>query len=66
VPVRFIELMDTGSARAFMLSIFMSGREIIAQLSELGITALAREHASDPAQRFYAEKLGISFGLIAL
>lgn len=65
VQVRFIELMDTGSARDFVAKHFISGREIREKLSPLDIKAEGRLELSDPAKLFYASKLGVTFGLIA-
>lgn len=63
--VRFIELMDTGSARDFVAAHFMSGREIVASLKTLGIYAVHRAEPSDPAQLFFAEEFDLTFGIIA-
>lgn len=65
IPVRFIELMDTGSAREFVRKHFMSGRDIIKSLEPLGVIPVEREHPSDPARLFFASLLGVTFGLIA-
>lgn len=66
VEVRFIEMMNTGSAADFVKKHFLSGKKILADLKEqAGQMELARAHLSDPAERFYASKLGVGFGLIA-
>lgn len=66
VEVRFIELMNTGSAAAFAQRHFLSGAQVLTQLSgERGpITALPRHHPADPAARFRTAG-GVVFGLIA-
>lgn len=61
VQVRFIELMNTGSADAYTREVFMSGREIVACV---GGTPVPRRHASDPAALFAAPD-GTVFGVIA-
>jgi len=65
VMVRFIELMDTGSARDFVAAHFISGRNILAKLAHLGIVPKPRAHPSDPARLFLAEQQDVLFGLIA-
>ncbi len=66
VEVRFIEMMNTGSATDFVKRHFLSGKEILKNLEiQAGSTKLSRAQASDPAERFYSSKLGLIFGLIA-
>ncbi len=66
VEVRFIEMMNTGSATDFVKKYFFSGGEILAHIEkQAGLLAVARNNASDPAERFYAIKSGVIFGLIA-
>lgn len=66
VEVRFIEIMNTGSAANFVAKNFICGQEILALLAKnLKIIPQARAHESDPAELFFVEELGINFGLIA-
>lgn len=65
IHVRFIELMDTGSATDFTKRHFISGQQILEKLAPLGIKPVPREHAGDAARLYFAEAIGISFGLIA-
>lgn len=66
VPVRFIELMNTGSAKDFVQEVFMSGQEILNILGKFDeISSSGRAKPSDPAELFRAEALGLNFGLIA-
>lgn len=60
IEVRFIELMNTGSAPGFTRAHFVSGGEVARRL---GATPLARRNAADPAALFSAR--GITFGVIA-
>ncbi len=62
VEVRFIELMNTGSAREYTRATFFSGREILARVGE--VERLPRRDASDPAA-LYRTANGVSFGVIA-
>lgn len=59
--VRFIELMNTGSADAYTREVFMTGREIVAKA---GGAPLPRRHESDPAA-LYRSPEGVVFGVIA-
>jgi cyclic pyranopterin phosphate synthase len=61
VEVRFIELMNTGSAEAYTREVFFTGRDIV---ERAGGTPLPRRHASDPAA-LYRSKEGVVFGVIA-
>ncbi|MDP1822312.1 MAG: radical SAM protein [Archangium sp.] len=61
IEVRFIELMNTGSASEFTRAHFFSGAEVV---SRLGATQLGRKSAADPACLFRAAD-GTVFGLIA-
>lgn len=61
VEVRFIELMNTGSASDFTLAHFFAGAEVV---SRLGATRGGRRSAADPACLYRAED-GTVFGLIA-
>ena len=66
IEVRFIEIMNTGSASSFVAKNFISGQDILALLAKnFTISSQARSHESDPAELFSIEDLGISFGLIA-
>ncbi len=62
VEVRFIELMDTGSAAAHVRETFCSGREILSRLGP--VTPLGRRSPSDPAA-LYRSREGVLFGVIA-
>ena len=65
VEVRFIELMNTGSARGYVKEVFMSGREIVEVVGRArGAQALPRRHASDPATLLQTND-GVVFGVIA-
>lgn len=61
VEVRFIELMNTGSAVAYTRRAFVSGREIVRRL---GATPLQRRSPGDPASLWRAPD-GVVFGVIA-
>jgi GTP 3',8-cyclase len=61
IEVRFIELMNTGSADEYTRAVFMPGRDVVAAL---GATPLPRRHASDPAALFTSRD-GVVFGVIA-
>ncbi|MCU0696817.1 MAG: radical SAM protein [Myxococcaceae bacterium] len=63
--VRFIELMNTGSAVVYTRKAFVSGAEIIRRLSEREpVTHLPRRHPADPSA-LYRTASGITFGVIA-
>lgn len=61
IEVRFIELMNTGSADEYTRAVFMPGRDVV---TALGATPLPRRHASDPAALFQSRE-GVVFGIIA-
>jgi cyclic pyranopterin phosphate synthase len=66
VEVRFIEIMNTGSAAGFVAHNFISGSDILSLLAQdFNLRPLARIHESDPAEGFFVEELGLRFGLIA-
>ena len=66
IEVRFIELMDTGSATDRVAETFISGREILARIGERrAVVSLSRRALSDPAALYRCEDDGITFGLIA-
>ena len=66
VEVRFIEQMNTGSARSHVARTFISGKEILERVAlSTPITDLPRKSQFAPAEQFYADDLGVSFGLIA-
>jgi cyclic pyranopterin phosphate synthase len=66
VEVRFIEMMNTGSAHGFVAEHFINGAEIIGRIaSERGVKPVARRHPSDPASLFELTDGGLRFGLIA-
>lgn len=65
VEVRFIELMNTGSAVDYTRQVFVSGREILALVARGGpVRVLGRRNAADPAA-LYESSDGVVFGLIA-
>lgn len=65
IEVRFIELMDTGSAPAYTRAAFFTGAEILARARDArGASPLPRLHPSDPATR-HATADGVVFGIIA-
>lgn len=61
IEVRFIELMNTGSANDFTRAHFFSGAELVARL---GALRLGRRHPADPAC-LYRSATGTVFGVIA-
>jgi cyclic pyranopterin phosphate synthase len=66
IEVRFIELMNTGSARNYVRDHFLEGAkalEIIAQRYQF--RKISRRHRSDPAALFSIENTNTTFGLIA-
>lgn len=66
IEVRFIELMNTGSARDYVSKHFLSGKSALAILSRhYQLREIPRRHRSDPAALFEIPDLGIRFGLIA-
>lgn len=66
IEVRFIELMDTGSAAERVAQTFMSGADVIDTIRKTRpVTALPRRHKSDPASLFRCDDDGTVFGLIA-
>lgn len=66
VEVRFIELMNTGSAVLFAKRHFLAGAAVLARVAQaLGpVTPLPRRSPADPASR-YRTPGGVEFGLIA-
>lgn len=62
IEVRFIELMNTGSARGWVERTFFSGREILARVGP--VQPLPRRSPADPAA-LYSTADGQVFGLIA-
>lgn len=65
VEVRFIELMNTGSARGYVDDVFMTGAEIVRRVADAaGAHPLSRRHPSDPAA-LYQTDAGVTFGVIA-
>jgi cyclic pyranopterin phosphate synthase len=65
VQVRFIELMNTGSADAYTRASFVAGRDIMASIAAVrGAVPIARRHASDPAALYRTDD-GVTFGVIA-
>ncbi len=65
VQVRFIELMNTGSARDYVQSAFFTGREIVERIAEREpVEPIPRAGPTDPAA-LYRTGRGIVFGVIA-
>jgi cyclic pyranopterin phosphate synthase len=66
LEVRFIELMNTGSARGYVAEVFIAGRDIVDVVAgaRRGVRALPRRHPSDPAA-LYEDGHGTVFGVIA-
>ncbi|MGA9522315.1 MAG: radical SAM protein [Myxococcaceae bacterium] len=65
IQVRFIELMNTGSARDYVQVSFFSGRDIVARIAEReSVEPLPRASLADPAA-LYRTRRGIVFGVIA-
>ncbi len=62
VEVRFIELMNTGSAVAYTREVFMSGQQILQRVG--AVTSVPRRAPSDPAA-LYRTTDGVTFGVIA-
>lgn len=66
VQVRFIEMMNTGSAVSFVENNFLSGQKIIEKIEEHSeVRNIGRICPSDPAEQFYVSQLDSRFGLIA-
>jgi len=66
VKVRFIELMNTGSATDFVKRSFLSGAAILKKIGEFTeVVSVDRPHKSSPAEEFLAKDLATRFGLIA-
>ncbi len=65
VEVRFIELMNTGSAKQYVQNTFLSGQDILTAIGGQEIISLGRKKPSDPAEIFWAKELDVKFGLIA-
>jgi cyclic pyranopterin phosphate synthase len=64
VQVRFIELMNTGSAATYTEAAFVAGKDIVARVALRGaVERVARRAPSDPAA-LYAHD-GVVFGVIA-
>lgn len=65
VEVRFIELMNTGSAPDYVRDVFMSGADIVARIAQArGAVRVPRRHPSDPAT-LHCTNDGVTFGVIA-
>lgn len=65
IEVRFIELMNTGSAIDYCREAFFSGREIVGAVrARLGATPIERRRPSDPAALWRTDR-GVVFGVIA-
>jgi cyclic pyranopterin phosphate synthase len=65
VEVRFIELMNTGSAVLYTRKAFVSGAEIVRHVARHEpVAPLPRRHPADPSA-LYRTASGITFGVIA-
>lgn len=65
VEVRFIELMNTGSAVEFARQAFVSGREVVERIAATtAVRPVGRRDAADPAA-LYETGSGVVFGVIA-
>lgn len=65
IEVRFIEQMNTGSARGYVAETFLSGAAIVDVVARArGAVRIERRHASDPAALFRTDD-GVVFGVIA-
>ncbi len=65
IEVRFIELMNTGSAVQYTKETFFTGREIVDAVRTLaGATPVERRSPSDPAALWQTDD-GVVFGIIA-
>lgn len=69
LEVRFIELMNTGSARGYVAESFFAGKDVVDVVGRLrGVRPLPRRHPSDPAALFQTKDAGgndVVFGVIA-
>jgi GTP 3',8-cyclase len=66
IQVRFIELMNTGSAGDYVKNTFMAGQEIINTIEKHSpVERVGRAHPSDPAALFRMTKTNVVFGVIA-
>jgi cyclic pyranopterin phosphate synthase len=64
--LRFIELMNTGSAASFVKRHFFSGKAILAEIAQsFHFEARPRDSKSDPSELFFCPELNLNFGLIA-
>ncbi len=65
VQVRFIELMNTGSAASYTHQAFFSGAEIVAAARRFDdVEPIPRRHRADPAA-LWRTRGGVTFGVIA-
>lgn len=65
VEVRFIELMNTGSAVPYTREAFVSGADIVARVAARGpVSSIPRRSPADPAALFRTHT-GVVFGVIA-
>jgi cyclic pyranopterin phosphate synthase len=66
IEVRFIELMNTGSAEAFVERAFLSGQHILEKIQQYSLVVpLGRQNPHAAAEQFLAKQMGVVFGLIA-
>jgi len=66
IEVRFIELMNTGSARQYVSQHFLKGSDAIEIIKRsFHVQKIPRRHPSDPAALFEIPNLKVRFGLIA-
>ena len=65
VQVRFIELMNTGSAVDYTRQVFIAGHEVLARIGQsLSMRPIGRREEADPASLYETED-GVVFGIIA-
>jgi cyclic pyranopterin phosphate synthase len=65
VELRFIEQMNTGSAKDYVAATFISGRDIVGLVdAAVGAVAVPRRQPSDPAALYRTDD-GVVFGVIA-
>ena len=66
VQVRFIELMNTGSAKQYTNRVFMSKADILDKLTLAGaVEKIGRAKAEDPAVLYKFKPMDVIFGVIA-
>lgn len=66
IMVRFIELMNTGSAQRYASEKFMSKKEAIEKINTFGfVEKIEKDKISDPAEKYIEKALNVEFGIIA-